>query len=435
MLSAWVQKMRSSTVARNAGWMFVGQGISIVNQGIYFVFVARLLGVSEYGLLVGAGAVVAMVSQYSSLGCGFVFLRYVGSGRGRLSEYWGSILAVTVSAGLLLSAGLHVAGRFLLPATPAGLLLSLALGDCVCSQLTLCCGQIFQTFERMRYTAMLNMATNGARAVLAACWLFGVGHATATLWAYTSLGISLATSAVAVGMVMAQFGRPMLNRRLLLSRLGEGFIFSVSGSTTSAYNDLDKAMLGHYGMNIANGIYTMAYRVVDIAYLPVRSIHAAAFPRFFRYGADGVAASARYGKIVLRRTIVFGVLAAVGMAVLAPIVPLCIGRGFAPSVSAIRWLALIPLFRCFHLSAGDAMAGAGYQRYRLAAQAVAAGGNFALNLYLIPRFSWQGAAFASLLTDGGLGALSWAVLLMLRRREQARGGLVTAIEVGSYLSS
>jgi O-antigen/teichoic acid export membrane protein len=306
MLSAWVQKMRSSTVARNAGWMFVGQGISIVNQGIYFVFVARLLGVSEYGLLVGAGAVVAMVSQYSSLGCGFVFLRYVGSGRGRLSEYWGSILAVTVSAGLLLSAGLHVAGRFLLPATPAGLLLSLALGDCVCSQLTLCCGQIFQTFERMRYTAMLNMATNGARAVLAACWLFGVGHATATLWAYTSLGISLATSAVAVGMVMAQFGRPMLNRRLLLSRLGEGFIFSVSGSTTSAYNDLDKAMLGHYGMNIANGIYTMAYRVVDIAYLPVRSIHAAAFPRFFRYGADGVAASARYGKIVLRRTIVFG---------------------------------------------------------------------------------------------------------------------------------
>jgi hypothetical protein len=27
------------------------------------------------------------------------------------------------------------------------------------------------------------------------------------------------------------------------------------------------------------------------------------------------------------------------------------------------------------------------------------------------------------------------VLLMLRRREQARGGLVTAIEVGSYLSS
>jgi O-antigen/teichoic acid export membrane protein len=167
--------------------------------------------------------------------------------------------------------------------------------------------------------------------------------------------------------------------------------------------------------------------VVDIAYMPIKSIHAAAFPRFFRQGADGVGATERYAKSILRRTVVFGVVVAVGMFVLAPIVPLCIGRGFAPSVTAIRWLALIPLFRCFHLSAGDAMAGAGYQRYRLAAQAVAAGGNFGLNLYLIPHYSWQGAALASLLTDGGLGALSWAVLLMLRRREQARGGLVPAV--------
>jgi O-antigen/teichoic acid export membrane protein len=53
--------------------------------------------------------------------------------------------------------------------------------------------------------------------------------------------------------------------------------------------------------------------------------------------------------------------------------------------------------------------------------------NFGLNLYLIPRFSWQGAALASLLTDGGLGVLSWCVLLMLKRREQARGGLMVAV--------
>jgi O-antigen/teichoic acid export membrane protein len=179
-------------------------------------------------------------------------------------------------------------------------------------------------------------------------------------------------------------------------------------------------------MNAANGVYSMAYRVVDIAYLPIKSIHAAAFPRFFRHGAEGVGATERYARGILRRTIVFGVVVAAGMFLLAPVVPLCIGRSFAPAVSAIRWLALIPLFRCFHLSAGDAMAGAGYQRYRLASQAVAAGFNFGINLYLIPRFSWQGAALASLLTDGGLGCLSWAVLLLLRRREELRGSMAIA---------
>ncbi len=427
MLRAWMERTKSSTAARNAAWMFVGQGFSIVNQGVYFLLVGRLLGVTEYGILVGAGAAVSMVSQYGSLGAGFLFLRYVGPRRELFARYWGSILLVTVTMGLLLTGLLQALARVLLPATPMGLLLSLALADCVCSQVTLCCGQIFQTFEQMRLTALLNMATNAARAVLAGCWLFSVGHASATLWAYTSLGISCCTALVAVSIVVVRFCWPKLDLRLLFSRLGEGVVFSMSGSTTSAYNDLDKAMLGHYGMNAANGIYTMAYRVVDIAYLPIKSIHAAAFPRFFRHGAEGVGATERYAKGILRKTVVFGVVVAVGMVLLAPLAPMCMGHGFAGSVSAIRWLALIPLFRCFHLSAGDAMAGAGYQRYRLAAQAVAAGMNFGLNLYLIPRFSWQGAALASLLTDGGLGVLSWCVLLMLKRREQARGGLMVAV--------
>jgi O-antigen/teichoic acid export membrane protein len=72
-----------------------------------------------------------------------------------------------------------------------------------------------------------------------------------------------------------------------------------------------------------------------------------------------------------------------------------------------------------HVAAGDAMSGAGYQKYRLASQIIAAGSNFCMNLYLIPHYSWVGAAWASLLTDGGLAALSWTVLLWLKRKESA----------------
>jgi O-antigen/teichoic acid export membrane protein len=103
---------------------------------------------------------------------------------------------------------------------------------------------------------------------------------------------------------------------------------------------------------------------------------------------------------------------------LAPLTPVLIGKGFKPSVSALRWLCLIPLFRSFHLSAGDAIAGVGQQKFRLAGQAIAAACNIALNAYLIPRYSWWGAAIASLLTDGSLAVLNWTVLFWLRRREQ-----------------
>ena len=70
--------------------------------------------------------------------------------------------------------------------------------------------------------------------------------------------------------------------------------------------------------------------------------------------------------------------------------------------------------------AGDALAGAGYQNYRLVTRICAALLNFGLNLILIPRFSWLGAAWASLATDGGLGVIDWIVIRWLISREKNR---------------
>ncbi len=396
--------------------MFIGQGFSTLNQGIYFLVLARLLGLTQYGVLVGAGAVVALVSQYGSLGFGYVFVRYVGQDLRTFSKYWGNILLLTTVLGSMIVMGLYFAAPWLLRSTPVSLLVCLAIGECLCSQLTLCCGQVFQAYERMGITATMNLLTNFLRMVLAVVLLVTMHHATASQWGYVSVAVSGLAALSAVIVVLLQMGRPVLDLRLLRMRLGEGFVFAISGSTTSAYNDLDKAMLGHYGMSAANGIYTMAYRIVDIACIPIRSIHAAAFPRFFRHGVDGVAATEKFACSILKKTVLLGLLGAAGMCLLSTFAPYLLGHAFAQSAESIRWLCLIPLFRCFHLSAGDAMAGAGYQRYRLGTQAAAVAFNFGANLYLIPHFSWHGAAFASLLTDGGLGLLSWTVLLALKKK-------------------
>jgi O-antigen/teichoic acid export membrane protein len=268
----------------------------------------------------------------------------------------------------------------------------------------------------MRTTATLNFLTNLLRLVLAGGMAFAVHRASAWTWAVASLGVSLVACFVAIAKVTSSFGLPKFSIRLFVARLGEGFIFAVSGSTTTVYNDIDKVMLGHYGMVVANGIYSMAYRVINICTMPIGSVHAAAFPRFFRDGANGIKATAPFAQKVLKRTAILGVLGSAGMFLFAPVLPRIAGPDFAGSVAVLRWLCLIPLLRCFHLSAGDAISGAGFQRFRLASQFVAAAANFGLNLYLIPRYSWLGAAWASLLTDGSLGLMNWAVLLALVQR-------------------
>jgi O-antigen/teichoic acid export membrane protein len=170
-------------------------------------------------------------------------------------------------------------------------------------------------------------------------------------------------------------------------------------------------------MLAADGIYSMAYRVVDMSCTPIRSLQSAAFPRFCQMGRNGARGSIGLTRRLLGKTLPFGVLAAVVMFLAAPVIPYVVGRSFAHSVSALQWLCLLPVFRSLHLSAGDTLTGAGYQRYRTAAQLTAAALNFGLNLWLIPAYSWHGAAWSSLVTDGALAAGNWILLSLLIRRE------------------
>lgn len=415
-----LNRVVNSTLARNAGWMFAGQGLSLVVQGIYFVVLGRLLGSSQYGILAAAFALVAIVGQYSSMGSGLLFLRYVSPDHSRFREYWGNIILSTATIGTLLVLVLGWGGRWLVGSESASVLLLVAVGECLCGQFTLCVSQIFQSFEKMRITATLNLLTNFLRLLLASGMLLLLHQATARQWAKASMAVSILAAATAFATVTIRFGWPKFVPRLLLTRLLEGLLFSVGGSTTSVYNDIDKVMLGHYGMNEANGVYSMAYRLVNICTMPINAIHGAAFPRFFREGLHGVRSTEPFARKLLKRTLVLGIVAALGMFVAAPLIPYLVGRGFSQSVTALRWLCLIPVFRSLHLSAGDAMVGAGYLNYRIIAQFIVAASNFCMNLYLIPHYSWTGAAWASLLTDGALAAMSWTVLLWLKRNELAR---------------
>jgi O-antigen/teichoic acid export membrane protein len=419
LIRAFFGRARKSLLVQNAAWLFAGQGLSFVVQGFYFIVVARLLGTTQYGLLAGAFALVGIVGQYSTLGSGILFLRYVSADHSRFGLYWGNILISVSVLGTLLVLGLRLSGRWLVGAETVPLLLPVAIAECLFQQLGSCAGQVFQTFERMKFSAGLTLLSSVSRCVLAIAMLAILGKASAFQWAIASLAVSCMAACIAIAIVTRSFGLPRFSPSLWIKRAAEGFVFAISGSTTVVYNDVDKVVLAHFGMDRANGIYSMAYRVVNIGAMPIQSVVGAALPRFFRQGVHGIAATVPMARSLLRRVAGIGILVAVGMFVCAPIIPHLAGKSFSESVDALRWLCLIPFFRCFHLSAGDAIAGAGHQKYRLVSQSIAAAGNLLLNLYLVPRYSWHGAAWASLATDGALGAMNWLALFLLSKSSTA----------------
>jgi O-antigen/teichoic acid export membrane protein len=410
-----LRKIRSSPLARNAGWMVFGQGSGFLLQSAYFILIARLLGPSQYGIFAGAFALTSILGQYSAMGSGTIFLRYVTAEPDKFPLYWGNILVVTAIASAVVIAPLWMfAGRLFSPGSQSIVLLA-AIANCFCNQLTTSAAKVFQTYEQLRVTAVLNVATNFARALAAAAMLVAIHRASAYQWSVATVIVSMLAAVAAVVTVTAKFGRPKFSPALMRKHLAEGFGFAFATSTSTAYNDIDKTMLSHYGMNAANGIYTMAYRIIDVATIPGLAIREAAMPRFFRSGLTGIRESAALSAQLLKRAAPLGLVAMVVVFVAAPIIPHLVGNGFRETVLALRWLCLIPVLRPFHHMAGSALTGSGWQRYRTLSQVLAAALNIALNVWLIPRHGWLGAAWSSLLTDGALAVMNCATLVVLCR--------------------
>ena len=274
---------------RNAAWIFGGQLFSLAVQATYFAVLARLLGLHEYGILAGVAATVSLASQFSSLGSGFVFLRYVSADYSLYRTYFGNLLVTCLFGGMTIVLVLYSVSRHLLAGVNPTTVLLLGIGECVFAQLTLSTSRVFQAFERMRFTALLSLTTNTLRMVLACLLLLEMHHATARQWAGFSMFVSLAGCLMSLLTAFRIFGLPALSFPLFRARFREGLLFATSSASTSVFNDIDKVMLAHFGQTAATGLYAMGYRAIEIATLPLRSVHTAAYPRFCQAGAQSFA--------------------------------------------------------------------------------------------------------------------------------------------------
>jgi O-antigen/teichoic acid export membrane protein len=409
-----------STLARNTGWMFLGQGLRLLIQAGYFVIIARSLGVQQYGAFAAVTAMVAIFSPFVGLGCGNLIIKNVSRNRELLDECFGNGMLVTLATGLLGISVVIGICRWVLPASiPVLVILMVALADLICYRTIILVASAFQSVERLDKSAQFNVLISGARFLGIAVTVLVVHHPTAELWSIVYTATSAVATVISLIFVRGLVHSIKVTPRRIQNELLEGFYFSGSLSAMTIYNDVDKTMLARLSTLGANGIYSAAYRLIDVSFIPVSSVLYAAYPGYFRHGEGKVQATYEYAVRLLPRPIGYSLLAFAGLLLGAPIIPKILGAEYLRTVEALRWLAILPLFKTIHYFFADALSGAGYQGLRMCLQIVVAVFNVLVNLWMIPAYSWRGAAWSSLASDGLLALLMWIAINTLRRRQAA----------------
>ena len=426
--SALLSKLKSlrylkSTLARNAMWMLLGQGFKLLIQALYFTVIARSLGVQNYGAFVGVVGFVGILVPFATMGSGYVLIKNVSRDKRQFQRNFGSALLTTILSAAVLFAVVMGISHFLFPAKiPTKLIVMVAVSDLLCLSITTICGHAFVAFERMKWTASILVLLSAVRLVAAVILATVRGNPTALDWGEFYLVSTCVVAGAAFILVLAKLGAPAFNLVRHDTEIKEGFYFSVAQSAQTIYNDIDKAMLARLSTLEATGIYGAAYRLIDVSFTPVTAVLAAAYPNFFRVGLDGIAATLQYLRPLIMRALGYATLVAVAVLAGAGVVPLILGSDYRLAAEALRWLAVLPLLKAVHIFLADALTGAGYQALRTVISASAAVFNVGINVWIIPAYSWRGAAWSSIATDSLLLAAYATVMFVLFRRSQHLAG-------------
>jgi O-antigen/teichoic acid export membrane protein len=313
------------------------------------------------------------------LGTNNLFIKNVRSGKRTPGVCWGNGLVVTVVSGIFFSGivvAINVAFQLRIG---LWVVLAICVSDLVLMRLTELAVFGFIAMDSMKENAIQNVISSSARLIALQVLIWLPGKVTLERWSVAYLVASAVSTLYALYRAHRLWGGPSFDWISLRDDVVEGVYFSLATSATTIYNDVDKVMLGKVSY-VAVGIYAAAYRIVDVAMTPIRSLASAAYPRFFEKGMNGMQPAHAYASTQIKRASVYSLLLMPALWLLAPLLPRVLGANYAYSVPALRWLAVIPVLRGVHVFLADSLSGAGFQGLRSALQVFVALVNVGLNL-------------------------------------------------------
>jgi O-antigen/teichoic acid export membrane protein len=235
-------------------------------------------------------------------------------------------------------------------------------------------------------------------------------------WSVLYLITGIIPSIFGIALVNKELGRYIFGMKIVKAEILEGFYFSVSQSSQTIYNDIDKTLLASMASLEVAGLYTAAYRFIDFTFTPISGLLISSYANFFRHGVDGVRSSLNWSKKIILWAGAYGLLAAIALYFISGLLPFFLGSAYNETAVILRWLAPLILFKSVELLIANILTGSGHQGVRTSIQLFLALENFLVTIWLIQLYGWFGAVLASLTTEALAVALfSIGVLVLLRK--------------------
>lgn len=387
----------------------------LVDMGFALVML-RVLQAEGVGLYTVAVVLVGYFDILVTFGLPTLVTREVARAPGEAARLLGSAMALRYGlwvASLPLVAALVGPAAPWLGATPeVAVAVWLLMAAMLPSIFAGCLSALFMAHERMEVPALVTVGTTLLKVGLGTVALLG-GFGFVGLAA-----VSVVVNALTAAALLALLARlqgwpgvrldPSLTRRLL----GMAYPLMLSSLLNSLFFRLDALLLNPLAGPQALGYYSAAYKVIDGLLVVSSSFTLALFPTLARRATSAEGLREAYW-LGLKALLLVSLPMATGAALLAePLMEVFAGPEYLPhaavALGVLVWL--LPLSFVNGLTQYLLIA-LDRQRYLSLSFALATLFNLAANLYLIPRYSYLGAALTTVLSEAVLLGPFWLAVL------------------------
>ena len=396
-----IMNLLKGKMVQNAGWLIGAKVYQMVINLAVSMLMARYLGPSDFGLVNYAASFATLFTAICTLGIDSILVNELLNNRAN-GKLLGSAIGLRLCSSALSVATIIGLAWVLNPNEP------LTITVVAIYSISL----IFQCFDTINLWFQSKLLSKVTAIVSAAGFTVTALYKTFLLITQKNVVWFAAAHAVeysfvAILLLLAYYkNRPKdqslrFSGKLGVQLLSKSYHFIISGMMIALYGQMDRVMLkAMIDETSAVGLYSCASTISSLWYFVLVAIIDSAKPVILEnYKKDKHAFET--GLIRLYGVIIYlSALAAIGLSLLSkPLILLLFGKAYKDAWLALCILSCGTAFAYLGVARSIWLVPQGKQKYAKYIAACGAAGNLLLNLLLIPRFGFEGAAIATVATQ------------------------------------
>lgn len=387
-------------IAKNTMALGISQIITAALGVVLFIFIARFLGDVEFGKLSFAQSFTGILVIFADVGMSSFTIREVARDRNLAPQYISNIAIIKMLLSGMTFALMALIINLMNYPEDTTFIVYLFGFSAILNSFSMFFRSIFKAFERMEYEAYLNIICSAIKTSTGLLLLFSGYGIIEVAYAFVFAGIiNLFLSLV---VTLKRFAKPTVKIDLELWKhlLSGALPFCMTLVVGMLYLRIDVVMLSAMKGDAAVGWYNAACTIVyGLVFIPT-ILSSAVFPvmsRLFTSSTDAL-------KVMIEKFAKYSFITALPILIILIVladefITIIYGNEFINSIITLQILSVYLSMRFVNHATGFTLSSTNKEHLRAFSAAIAAGSNIILNLFLIPEYSYVGAAVATVLTE------------------------------------